>query len=77
MLYKYFCGVLFFLCHFYSQFFEGFLIDSSDISEPFSVGIDSGLFSGPFMHFFFIRHFLIVHVESFDGAFGSHGASNS
>ena len=47
------------------------MIDGPDITEPFSVGIDSGGFSGSFVHFLFIWHFLSVHLESLDGIGGS------
>ena len=67
---KDFGGVLLFFSDFDSEFFEGLLIDGSDITEPLSVGIDSGSFSGSLMHFLFIGHFLSVHLESLDGIGG-------
>ena len=68
---KDFGGILLFFGNLDSEFFEGLLIDGSDITEPFSVGIDSGGFSGSFVHFLFVRHFLSVHLESLDGVGGS------
>ena len=68
---KDFGGILLFFGNLDSEFFEGLLIDGSDITEPFSVGIDSGSFSGSFVHFLFVRHFLSVHLEPLDGVGGS------
>jgi hypothetical protein len=41
--------IFFLSCHLDSQFFERFLIDGADITEPFTVGIDSCGDSGSFV----------------------------
>jgi hypothetical protein len=70
---KDFGGVLLFFGDLDSEFFESLLINGSDITEPFSVGVDSGGFSRSFVHFLFIGHFLSIHLESLDGVGRSEG----
>ena len=64
--------VLFPLSHFNPQFLHSFLVNSSNITKPFSVRFNSSHFFGSLVHFLFVW-FLVVHVESFDGGFGTEG----
>ncbi len=68
---KYFCWIQIFFSYLNSHFLQSLLINSSNITEPFSVGIDSSSFSWSLMQFFQARHFLFVHLKSFDGVGGS------
>ena len=75
--YEYFGWIGLLFSHFDSQFFQRFLVDGPDITEPFSVGIDSRCYSRPFMHFFHIWHFLIIHFQSLYGIFSSKSIADS
>lgn len=70
---EYFSRVLLLLGHFDPELLQLFLVDGPHIAEPHPIGVDSGSFGGPLVHFLHVRLLLRVHFQSLYCCLGPQG----